>query len=160
MEKTIQSQRRPELSKAYSKLGDSKLGLTSSLFEQNFLHSESSMAVERRITSANSTQGFDYSTTATKNNWEPRGMLQPKQKIEDSTKGEEMQRLQRLRRGRTRRRLVSPHRNEAAPRLPAWEKALLRLPAGEPPHSLAVSFSREERQLRIGKANIDININR
>ncbi|RRT45710.1 hypothetical protein B296_00030064 [Ensete ventricosum] len=36
---------------------------------------------------------FNYSTTATESNWEPRGMLQPKQKIEDSAKGEEIQRL-------------------------------------------------------------------
>ncbi|RWW85751.1 hypothetical protein BHE74_00005541 [Ensete ventricosum] len=37
---------------------------------------------------------FDYSTTTTESNWEPRGVLQPKQKIEDLVKGEEMQRLQ------------------------------------------------------------------
>ncbi|RWW18731.1 hypothetical protein GW17_00017260 [Ensete ventricosum] len=29
---------------------------------------------------------FNYSTTATKSNWEPRGVLQPEQKIEDSAK--------------------------------------------------------------------------
>ncbi|RWW89704.1 hypothetical protein BHE74_00001255 [Ensete ventricosum] len=45
---------------------------------------------------------FDYSTTAVESSWEPRGVLQPKQKIEDSAKGEEMQRLQQLRRGRRR----------------------------------------------------------
>ncbi|RWW80264.1 hypothetical protein BHE74_00011399 [Ensete ventricosum] len=39
---------------------------------------------------------FDYSTTAAESSWEPRGVLQPKQEIEDSAKGEEMQRLQRL----------------------------------------------------------------
>ncbi|RRT69239.1 hypothetical protein B296_00015015 [Ensete ventricosum] len=33
---------------------------------------------------------FDYSTTAIESSWEPRGILQPKQKIEDSAKGEEM----------------------------------------------------------------------
>ncbi|RWW22604.1 hypothetical protein BHE74_00002117 [Ensete ventricosum] len=37
---------------------------------------------------------FDYSTTAVESSWEPRGMLQLEQKIEDSTKGKEMQRLQ------------------------------------------------------------------
>ncbi|RWW26853.1 hypothetical protein GW17_00008744 [Ensete ventricosum] len=39
---------------------------------------------------------FDYSTIATESNWEPRGVLQPKQEIEDSAKGEEIQHLQRL----------------------------------------------------------------
>ncbi|RWW73749.1 hypothetical protein BHE74_00018348 [Ensete ventricosum] len=39
---------------------------------------------------------FDYSTIMTKSSWEPRGMLQPKQKIKDSAKDEEMQHLQRL----------------------------------------------------------------
>ncbi|RWV88680.1 hypothetical protein GW17_00049213 [Ensete ventricosum] len=39
---------------------------------------------------------FDYSTVAAESSWEPRGVLQPEQKIEDSAKGEEMQRLQRL----------------------------------------------------------------
>ncbi|RWW83279.1 hypothetical protein BHE74_00008214 [Ensete ventricosum] len=34
---------------------------------------------------------FDYSTTMTESNWEPTGVLQPKQKIEYSTKGEELQ---------------------------------------------------------------------
>ncbi|RRT83689.1 hypothetical protein B296_00012168 [Ensete ventricosum] len=45
---------------------------------------------------------FNYSTTMTESNWEPRGMLQPEQKIEDSANDEEMQRLQRLRRGHRR----------------------------------------------------------
>ncbi|RWW43667.1 hypothetical protein BHE74_00050640 [Ensete ventricosum] len=45
---------------------------------------------------------FDYSTTATKSNWEPRGVLQPEQKIKDLAKGEKMQHLQRLQRGRRR----------------------------------------------------------
>ncbi|RWW78085.1 hypothetical protein BHE74_00013713, partial [Ensete ventricosum] len=36
---------------------------------------------------------FDYATTTAKNNWEPRGVLQPEQKIEDSVKGEEMQQV-------------------------------------------------------------------
>ncbi|RWW18427.1 hypothetical protein GW17_00017590 [Ensete ventricosum] len=45
---------------------------------------------------------FDYSTIATESSWEPRGVLQPEQKIEDSANGKEMQRLQRLRRGRQR----------------------------------------------------------
>ncbi|RWW52588.1 hypothetical protein BHE74_00040968 [Ensete ventricosum] len=45
---------------------------------------------------------FDYLTTAEESSWEPRGVLQSEQKIEDSAKGEEMQRLQRLRRGRRR----------------------------------------------------------
>ncbi|RRT51286.1 hypothetical protein B296_00045437 [Ensete ventricosum] len=31
---------------------------------------------------------FDYSTTAVESSWEPRGVLQPEQKIEDSTKDE------------------------------------------------------------------------
>ena len=31
-------------------------------------------------------QKFDYSTTVAKSSWEPRGALQLKQKIEDSTK--------------------------------------------------------------------------
>ncbi|RWW46050.1 hypothetical protein BHE74_00048050 [Ensete ventricosum] len=36
---------------------------------------------------------FDYSTLATESSWEPRGVLQPEQKIEDSANGKEMQRL-------------------------------------------------------------------
>ncbi|RWW10631.1 hypothetical protein GW17_00025818 [Ensete ventricosum] len=36
---------------------------------------------------------FDYSTVAAESNWEPRGMLKPEQKIKDSAKGKEMQRL-------------------------------------------------------------------
>ncbi|RWV93619.1 hypothetical protein GW17_00043916 [Ensete ventricosum] len=36
---------------------------------------------------------FNYSTIAVKSSWEPKGMLQPKRKIEDSAKGVEMQRL-------------------------------------------------------------------
>ncbi|RWW74856.1 hypothetical protein BHE74_00017181 [Ensete ventricosum] len=40
---------------------------------------------------------FDYSTTIVESNLEPRGILQPEQKIEDSATGEEMQCLQRLR---------------------------------------------------------------
>ncbi|RRT79607.1 hypothetical protein B296_00006623 [Ensete ventricosum] len=39
---------------------------------------------------------FDYSTITTESSWELRGILQPKQKIEDLAKGEEIQRLQRL----------------------------------------------------------------
>ncbi|RRT34061.1 hypothetical protein B296_00055699 [Ensete ventricosum] len=39
---------------------------------------------------------FDYSTIVTKSNWEPRGVLQPEQKMKDSAKGEEMQHLQWL----------------------------------------------------------------
>ncbi|RRT73862.1 hypothetical protein B296_00032948 [Ensete ventricosum] len=39
---------------------------------------------------------FDYSTIATESNWEPRGVLQPEQEIEDSAKGEKIQHLQRL----------------------------------------------------------------
>ncbi|RRT70311.1 hypothetical protein B296_00030854 [Ensete ventricosum] len=52
---------------------------------------------------------FDYSTTAAESSWEPRGMLQLEQKIEDSAKGEEtQQRHYRLQRSeaitRTKRR--------------------------------------------------------
>ncbi|RWV85873.1 hypothetical protein GW17_00052294, partial [Ensete ventricosum] len=36
---------------------------------------------------------FDYSTTAAESGWEPKGVLQPKQKIDDSAKCEVMQRL-------------------------------------------------------------------
>ncbi|RRT74504.1 hypothetical protein B296_00025773 [Ensete ventricosum] len=36
---------------------------------------------------------FDYSTTAMESNWERSSVLQLEQKIEDSTKGEEMQRV-------------------------------------------------------------------
>ncbi|RZR90556.1 hypothetical protein BHM03_00018470 [Ensete ventricosum] len=42
---------------------------------------------------ANSKLEFDYSTVAADSNWEPRGMLKPEQKIKDSAKGKEMQRL-------------------------------------------------------------------
>ncbi|RRT36968.1 hypothetical protein B296_00045822 [Ensete ventricosum] len=41
-------------------------------------------------------QRFDYSTTAAESSWEPRVVLQPKQKIKDLAKGEKMQCLQRL----------------------------------------------------------------
>ncbi|RWW16445.1 hypothetical protein GW17_00019671 [Ensete ventricosum] len=44
---------------------------------------------------------FDYSTIVAESSWEPRGVLQPEQKIEDSANNEEMQRLQWLRRGRS-----------------------------------------------------------
>ncbi|RWW54954.1 hypothetical protein BHE74_00038433 [Ensete ventricosum] len=40
---------------------------------------------------------FNYLTTAVESSWEPRGELQLKQKIKDSAKGEEMQRLLWLR---------------------------------------------------------------
>ncbi|RWV83075.1 hypothetical protein GW17_00055366, partial [Ensete ventricosum] len=43
---------------------------------------------------------FDYSTTATESDWEPKGRVATK--AEDSTKCEEMQRLQWLQRGRQR----------------------------------------------------------
>ncbi|RRT54830.1 hypothetical protein B296_00016067 [Ensete ventricosum] len=40
---------------------------------------------------------FNYLTTAVESSWEPRGELQLKQKIKDSTKGDEIQRLRWLR---------------------------------------------------------------
>ncbi|RWW49731.1 hypothetical protein BHE74_00044049, partial [Ensete ventricosum] len=49
---------------------------------------------------------FDYSTTAIESSWEPRGVLQPMQKIENSA-SEEMQRLQRLQQGRRRNNWAS-----------------------------------------------------
>ncbi|RWV87244.1 hypothetical protein GW17_00050790 [Ensete ventricosum] len=106
MEKMVQSQRRPELSKTYSKLGDSKLGDSKlGIADINKdQHSSASSTQESIIGELKQHGGseFDYSTTAVESSWEPRGVLQPKQKIEDSAKGEEMQRLQQLRRGRRR----------------------------------------------------------
>ncbi|RWW69481.1 hypothetical protein BHE74_00022911 [Ensete ventricosum] len=58
-------------------------------------HKERLTTVETRLDVLEASL-FDYSTTVVESSWEPRSVLQPEQKNEDSAKDEEMQRLQRF----------------------------------------------------------------
>ncbi|RRT81743.1 hypothetical protein B296_00004119 [Ensete ventricosum] len=101
---------------------------------------------------------FDNTTTA-ENSWEPRGVLQLEQKIKDSVKGEEMQRLQRFRRGSAaaspRTRLRRQHEVTARfldlPVNVPRSQHLLRAPTKDPQASMCTRLHTQAAFERVGE---------